>query len=30
MMHGPYRATTIGSSLVNGLTISNNPLAKVR
>jgi glutamate dehydrogenase (NADP+) len=26
MMHGPYRATTIGASLVNGFTISQYPL----
>ena len=26
MLHGPYRATTIGASLFNGITIANNPL----
>lgn len=26
MMHGPYRATTIGASLVNGMTLSNQPI----
>lgn len=26
MMHGPYRATTIGASLVNGMTISQQPI----
>jgi len=25
-MHGPYRATTIGSCLVNGMTIADNPI----
>eukprot|EP00981_Chlorochromonas_danica_P012834 scaffold5444_cov181-Ochromonas_danica.AAC.15 len=25
LLHGPYRATTIGASLVNGITIANQP-----
>jgi len=26
MLHGPYRATTVGASLVNGKTIANRPI----
>lgn len=26
MMHGPYRATTVGRSLVNGKTLANQPI----
>mmetsp|Transcript_25741 Transcript_25741/g.42953 ORF Transcript_25741/g.42953 Transcript_25741/m.42953 type:complete len:85 (+) Transcript_25741:1557-1811(+) len=26
MMHGPYRATTVGASLVNGRTLATNPI----
>jgi glutamate dehydrogenase (NADP+) len=27
ILHGPYRATTVGASLVNGMSIALNPLA---
>mmetsp|Transcript_33472 Transcript_33472/g.45856 ORF Transcript_33472/g.45856 Transcript_33472/m.45856 type:complete len:101 (+) Transcript_33472:2-304(+) len=26
LMHGPFRATTIGGCLVNGMTLSNDPI----
>jgi glutamate dehydrogenase (NADP+) len=26
MLHGPYRATTVGGTLFNGMSISDNPL----